>query len=71
MLERIDVALGSFLDEISVKDLPAALLVKNPLGADLGPVVQPIRDSARQAADSCSGQGGERGDDGGFRGCGR
>jgi hypothetical protein len=33
-------------------------------------VVQPIRNSARQAADSCSGQSGERGDDGGVHRCG-
>jgi hypothetical protein len=32
-------------------------------------VVQPIRNSARQATDSRSGEGGERGDDGGVHGC--
>ena len=69
VLQRVYVALGGLLDEIPVEDLPAALLVKNPLGADLGSVVQPIRNSARQAADSCSGQGGERGDDGGVHRC--
>src|ERR1700726_4313095 len=69
MLERIYVALGGFLDEIAVKDLPAALLVKQPLGADLTSVVQPVRNSARQATDGCSGQGGERGDDGGIHRC--
>jgi hypothetical protein len=47
VLERINVALGSFLDKIPVKDLPAALLVKNPLDADLATVVQPSRNSAR------------------------
>ena len=57
VLERINVALGGFLDEIPVEDLPAALLVKQPLGADLTSVVEPVRYSARQAADSCSGQG--------------
>ena len=31
-------------------------------------MVQPIRNSARQAANSCPGQGGERGDDGGVHG---
>ena len=65
VLERINVALGGFLDEIPVKRLPAALLVKDPLGANLASVVQPGRHSARQAADSCSGEGRERGDDGG------
>src|ERR1700726_42759 len=70
MLERIYVALGGFLDEIPVEDLPAAFLVKQPLGAELTSVVQPIRNSARQAADSCSGKGGERGDDGGVHRCG-
>jgi hypothetical protein len=69
MLERIYVTLGGFLDEIPVEDLPAALLVKQPLGAELTSVVQPIRNSARQAANSCSGEGGERGDDGGVHRC--
>jgi hypothetical protein len=63
VLERIYVAFGGFLDEIPVEDLPAALLVMQPLGADLASVIQPVRNSARQAADSCSGEGGERGDD--------
>jgi hypothetical protein len=49
VLERIDVAFGGFLDEIPVEGLPAGLLVKNPLDADLASVVQPIRSSARQA----------------------
>src|SRR5258705_9358096 len=69
VLERIYVALGGFLDEIPVEDLPAALLVKQPLGAELTSVVQPIRNSARQAADSCSGERGERGNDGGVHRC--
>jgi len=69
VLKRIYVALGGFLDEIPVKELPAGLLVKNPLGADLTPVVQPIRNCTRQAADSCSGDGGECGDDGGVHRC--
>ena len=69
MLERINVTLGGLLDEIPVEDLPAALLVMQPLGADLASVVQPIRNSARQAANSCPGQGGERGDDGGVHRC--
>jgi hypothetical protein len=47
VLERIYVALGGFLDEIPVEDLRAALLVKQPLGADLTSVVQPVRNSAR------------------------
>jgi hypothetical protein len=38
--------------------------VMQPLGADLASVVQPIRNSTCQAANSCSGQSGERGDDG-------
>jgi hypothetical protein len=50
VLQRIDVAFGGFLDEIPVEGLPAGLLVKNPLDADLASVVQPIRSSARQAA---------------------
>ena len=33
VLERINIALGGFRDEIPVEDLPAALLVKQPLGA--------------------------------------
>ena len=65
MLERINVTFGGFFDEIPVEDLPAALFVKQPLGAELASVVQPIRNPARQAADSRSGEGGERGDDGG------
>ena len=69
VLERINVALGGFLDEIPVEALPAGLLVKNPLDADLASVVQPSRNSARQAADGCSGQGGERGDDGDVHRC--
>jgi hypothetical protein len=32
-------------------------------------VVHPIRNATRQAADSCSGEGGERGDDGGVHRC--
>ena len=68
MLERIDVTLGGLLDEIPVEDLPAAFLVKDPLGANLASVVQPIRNAACQAADSRSGQGSERGDDGGVHG---
>ena len=63
VLERIDVAFGGVFDEIPVQGLPAALLVQNPLDADLASVVQPSRNSARQAADSCSGEGGERRDD--------
>ena len=69
VLERIDVAFGGFLDEILVKDLPAGLLVKNPLAAELTSLALPIRNSARQAADSCSGQCGEGGDDGGVHRC--
>jgi hypothetical protein len=69
VLERINVALGGFLDEIPVEALPAGLLVKNPLDADLASVVQPSRNSARQTADSCSGEGGERGDDGDVHRC--
>jgi hypothetical protein len=61
VLESINVTFGSVIDEIIVKDLPTALLVKNPLGADLASVVQPSRNSARQAADSCPGEGGKRG----------
>ncbi|MEA2809944.1 MAG: hypothetical protein QOJ17_4085, partial [Rhodospirillaceae bacterium] len=64
VLQRINVTLGGLLDEIPVEDLTAALLVMQPLGADLASVVQPIRNSTCQAADSCSGQSGERGDDG-------
>ena len=64
MLERINVTFRRFLDEILVEDLAAALLVKWPLGAELTSVVQPIRDSARRAADSCSGESSECGDDG-------
>jgi hypothetical protein len=64
VLQRVYVALGGLLDEIPVEDLPAALLVMQPLGADLASVVQPIRNSTCQAANSCSGQSGERGDDG-------
>jgi hypothetical protein len=66
VLERIDVAFGGFLDEIPVEGLPAGLLVKDPLNADLASVVQPIRSFARQVADSCSG---ERGDDGRVHRC--
>ena len=69
VLERIYVALGGFVDEIPVEDLPAALLVKQPLGAELTSVVQPIRNAAGQAADSRAGEGGERGDDGGVHRC--
>src|SRR5450631_1717918 len=69
MLERVNVTFGGFLDEILVKDLPAGLFMKDPLGADLASVVQPIRNSARQAADGCSSKGGERGDDGGVHRC--
>ena len=57
MLARINVVLGGLLDEIHLVELPWAVLVKQPLGADLTSMVQPIRNSARQAADSCSGQG--------------
>jgi hypothetical protein len=64
VLQRVYVALGGLLDEIPVEDLPATLLVMQPLGADLASVVQPIRNSTCQAANSCSGQSGERGDDG-------
>ena len=63
VLERIDVAFGGVFDEIPVKGLPPALFVKDPLDADLASVVQPSRNSARQAADSSSGEGGERRDD--------
>jgi hypothetical protein len=56
VLQRINVTLGGLLDEIPVEDLPAALLVMQPLGADLASVVQPIRNSACQAANSCSGR---------------
>jgi hypothetical protein len=69
VLERVDVTLGCLVDEVPVKNLPAAFLVKQPLGADLASVVQPVRNSARQAANGCSGQGGERGDDGGIHWC--
>jgi hypothetical protein len=69
MLERVNVTFGRFFDEISVEDLAAALFVKQPLGAELTTVIQPIRNSARQAADSRSGEGSERGDDGGVHGC--
>jgi hypothetical protein len=61
VLQRINVTLGGLLDEIPVEDLPATLLVKKPLGAELTSMVQPVRNSAGQAADSCSGKGGERG----------
>ena len=64
MLARINVVLGGLLDEIHLVELPWALLVKQPLGADLTSVVQPIRNPARQTADGCSGKGSERGDDG-------
>jgi hypothetical protein len=43
--------------------LPAALLVKQPLGAELTSEVHPIGNSAGQAADGRSGESGERGDD--------
>jgi hypothetical protein len=35
VLGRMNVGLGGLLDAIPVKDLPAVLLVKKPLGADL------------------------------------
>jgi hypothetical protein len=63
VLECVNVALGGLLDEIPVEDLPAALFMIKPLGSDLAPMIDPIRDTARQAADGCSSQGGERGDD--------
>ena len=65
MLERVNVTFGRFFDEISVEDLAAALFVEQPLGTKLTTVIQPIRNPARQTADSCSGEGRERGDDGG------
>ena len=43
VLERINVTFGGVFDEIAVKDLPAAFLVKNPLGVDLVSLVQPSR----------------------------
>src|SRR5277367_2041496 len=64
-----NVTLGGLLDEIPGQDLPAALFMKNPLGADLASVVQPTRNSAGQAADNRSGEGGERGDDGDVHRC--
>jgi hypothetical protein len=60
MLKRINGTLGGLLDEIPVEDLPAALLVKKPLGAKLTSMVRPVCNSAHQAADSGSGEGGER-----------
>jgi hypothetical protein len=69
VLERIDVVFRCLLDEIPVKDLPAVLFVKNPLGTELPSLVQPVGNSAGQAADSGSGEGGERGDDGGVHRC--
>jgi hypothetical protein len=65
VLECIDVALGSSVNELPVESLPTALLVKDPFSADLISVVQPSRESAGQTADGCSGEGGDRRDDGG------
>src|ERR1700722_17769892 len=62
VLQRIDVALGSLLNEILVEDLPAIPFMIEPLGAELAAMVDPIRDAARQAADGCSCQSGERRD---------
>jgi hypothetical protein len=42
VLERIDIALGSFLDEIAVQDLPAVLFVLDPLGSNLDSMAQPV-----------------------------
>jgi hypothetical protein len=52
--------LEAILDKILVEDLPAILLMIEPLGAELAAMVDPICNAARQAADGCSGQGGER-----------
>jgi hypothetical protein len=62
VLERVDVALRGLLDKILVEDLPTALFVIKPLGSDLAPMVDPIRNAAHQTADSCPGQGGDRRD---------
>jgi hypothetical protein len=62
VLECVDVALGGLLDEIPVEDLPAALFMIKPLGSDLAAMVDPVRNAARQPADSGSSEGGERGD---------
>jgi hypothetical protein len=43
--------------------------VKQPLGADLTLLAQPIGNSAGQATDGGSGEGGKRGDDGGVHRC--
>jgi hypothetical protein len=47
VLERIDVTLGGLLNDIFVKEVPAALLMKKPLGSELTSVIQPIGNSAR------------------------
>jgi hypothetical protein len=65
VLQGIDVALRCLLDEIAIEDLTAVLLVLQPLGADLEPVVEPIGEDAGQAADSgaherCEGGNGGR-----------
>jgi hypothetical protein len=56
MLERINVALRGFFDKIPVEHLPTVLLVPEPPGTDLEPIVQPIRGDASQPTDGCAGE---------------
>jgi hypothetical protein len=44
VLERADLAFRCFVDEISIENMPAVLFVRQPLGANLASVIQPIRD---------------------------
>jgi len=55
VLERVDVAFGGFLDKILIEDLPTVPFMIIPLGTKLAPMVDPVRNAARQPADSGSG----------------
>jgi len=58
VLKRVNVTFRCFLDEISIENLPAVLLVLQPLGANLVPVVQPICDHAGKRTHGCAGHRG-------------
>ena len=67
MLKRIYVALGGFLDEFPIRHLPAIVLARKPLRANLQALREPPGKNAGKPAHSRARQGRQSGDNGSVR----